>query len=245
MRIGILGFGEIGKAIHQLYTRTGKFQVLVKDLEKDDGLTDIDVLNVCIPAIPNFIDIVVEIAKSSSSKMVVVHSTTRVGTTALISKRLDCDVVHSPVRGIHPNLLDGILTFVKYVGSESPDSSKRAVEHLQSLGVNAKSLRSSRETELGKLLDTTYYGVCIAWHGEMKRMCDESGADFTETVSVFNESYNEGYAILGKTNVIRPVLSPPTTKIGGHCVVPNARILKETFESEALDLVIKYSGENQ
>jgi len=244
MNIGILGYGEIGKAIHQLYSRSRQHQIFVKDLDRDDGMTNIDVLNVCIPQLNNFNEIVIDIAKRSKSKMIIIHSTVRVGTTELISKKLACDVAHSPVRGVHPNLLEGILTFVKYVGSDNEESSSRITEHLRSLGVNAVSLKSSRETELGKLLDTTYYGICIAWHGEMKKMCDEVGVDFEEAVTLFNKTYNSGYTQLGKSNVVRPVLFPPESKIGGHCVVPNAKILKETFESEGLDMILKYSRDN-
>lgn len=244
MRVGILGFGEIGKAIHQLYSKSEDYQIFVKDLDRDDGLDNIDVLNVCIPALPNFVELVTSVAQQSSSKMVVVHSTVRVGTTEVISKILNCDVAHSPVRGVHPNLLDGILTFVKFVGSDNTESGRRISEHLRSLGVNAKCLSSSRETELGKLLDTTYYGICISWHAEMKKMCDALNVNFDEAVGQFNETYNEGYTLLGKSNVIRPVLYPPDGHIGGHCVVPNAKILQETFSSEGLDMILKYSSKN-
>jgi UDP-N-acetyl-D-mannosaminuronate dehydrogenase len=203
------------------------------------------VLNVCIPQIKNFEEVVIDIANRSNSKMIIIHSTIKVGTTESISKKTNCDVAHSPVRGIHPNLLDGILTFVKYVGSDNIESSSRVVNHLKSLGVKAVSLKSSRETEIGKLLDTTYYGICISWHGEMKKMCDEIGADFEEAVTLFNETYNSGYIKLGKSNVVRPVLFPPESKIGGHCVVPNAKILNETFKSEGLDMILKYSRDNE
>jgi len=245
MRVGILGFGEIGKAIHQLYSRFDDNQIFVKDLDRDDGLEDIDVLNVCIPAVPNFNEIVLQIAKKSLAKMVIIHSTVRVGMTESISMSLSCDVAHSPVRGVHPNLLEGILTFVKYVGSNNPESCQRVVDHLKKIGVNAEGLKSSRETELGKLLDTTYYGVCIAWHAEMKKMCDSFGVSFDEAVTSFNKTYNSGYTILGKENVVRPVLFSPEGPIGGHCVVPNAGILNETFKSEGLEMILKYSGKSR
>ena len=43
----------------------------------------------------------------------------------------------------------------------------------------------------------------------------------------FNHTYNEGYKKLGKTYVVRPVLYP-TDKIGGHCIIPNAKLLPRT-----------------
>ena len=101
-------------------------------------------------------------------------------------------------------------------------------------------MRSSTATELGKILSTTYYGLCIAWHGEVEKMCNEFSCSFDVVSTRFNETYNEGYSKLGKANVIRPVLFAPGTKIGGHCVVPNAELTKQFFTSEALELILKY-----
>lgn len=244
MKIGILGYGEIGQAVHQLYGRKSGFDVRVKDLNRDDGLNDLDVLNICIPAVSNFDSIVSSLIDSTSAKLTIIHSTIRVGTTEKIANKVNSHVVHSPVRGVHPNLLDGILTFVKFIGSTSIESSIAASNHFAMLDVKSKILSSSRDTEIGKLLDTTYYGVCISWHAEMKKMCDAVGAKFDDAVSAFNETYNSGYTQLGKMNVVRPVLYPPDGEIGGHCVVPNAKILQETFSSEGLDMILKYSSKN-
>lgn len=241
MRIGILGYGEIGKAIHSLYKRNDIYNVSIRDLSIDNELKNLDVLNICIPCVDNFVDIVTDVALESSAKTVIIHSTVRVGTTSEIQRRLNCLVSHSPVRGIHPFLLEGILTFVKFVGSSTYETSKIVADHLQSLGLNVEILESSKETELGKLFDTTYYGVCIAWHGEMKKICDSVGVSFENTVTMFNTTYNSGYSKLNKTNVIRPVLHPPVDGIGGHCVTQNAKLLTENFASEALDLIMKYS----
>jgi hypothetical protein len=153
--------------------------------------------------------------------------------------------VHSPVRGVHPHLFEGIQTFVKYIGADSEESGKLAQEHLGGLGIQTELLSSSVVTEIGKLLDTTYYGLCIAWHGEMKEICEQLGVNFDEAVSNFNKTYNEGYQKLGMANVVRPVLYPPEGVIGGTCVIPNAKILAEKYKSDALDLVLKYQAKKQ
>ena len=148
--------------------------------------------------------------------------------------------VHSPIRGVHPHLFKGIKTFVKYIGADNKKAGKEAQKHLESLGIKTKIFMPSITTELGKLFDTAYYGICIAWHGEVKKICDEAGIDFEKAVTDFNETYNKGYKKLGKTNVIRPVLYPPKEGIGGHCICENAEILKKYFKSQTLDLILKY-----
>jgi len=84
MRIAILGYGEIGQAVHQLYEKRGNFDVKIKDLNRDDGLEDIDVLNVCIPAIDNFENVVLDAISRASAKLTIIHSKLRVGTTEKI-----------------------------------------------------------------------------------------------------------------------------------------------------------------
>ena len=232
--VGLLGYGEVGRAIARFYQNPK-----IKDLGKDDGLKGVDVLHVCIPWSDRFVEIVKQEIGRIKPKLTIIHSTVAPGTT----KEIGGMTVHSPIRGIHPDLYEGIKAFVKYIGADNEEAGKLAKEHLESVGIKTKVFMPSVTTEIGKLFSTSYYGVCIAWHGEMKRMCDELGVDFEKAVNDFNETYNEGYAKLGKKNVVRPVLYPPKKDIGGHCILPNAKILKKYIDSEAINLILKYDKE--
>lgn len=234
-KIGVLGYGEVGQAIAKLYKNPK-----IKDLKRDDGFENVEVLNVCIPWSDKFLDIVSREIKNIKPKLTIIHSTVAPNTTKMLSDKFKGAVVHSPIRGIHPNLFDGIKTFVKYVGADDKNFGKMAEDHFKKLGIKTKLFYPSVTTELGKILDTTYYGVVIAWHKEMKKMCDKFNVDFENAVTDFNKTYNQGYTELGKTNVVRPVLSVDNKPIGGHCVVPNAEILKKYFESEAINLILKH-----
>lgn len=231
-KVGILGYGEIGKAIAKFY-RNPK----IKDVKRDDGLKGIDILHVCIPWSGRFVDIVKREIKSAKPKVTIIHSTIVPGTV----KKIGGSVVHSPVRGIHPHLYKGIKTFVKYIGADNKKAAKLAEDHFKKLGIKTKTFYPSKTTELAKLLDTSYYGLIIAWHGEMEKVCKKLGVKFEDAVTDFNITYNKGYRNLGKHNVIRPVLFPPKGKIGGHCIVPNSKILKKYLKSKAIDLILKYS----
>lgn len=232
-KVGILGYGEIGKAVAKFYKNPK-----IKDLKRDDGLKGIEILHVCIPWSEKFVDIVKKEIKAINPKLTIIHSTVAPGTV----KKIGGMVVHSPVRGIHPYLYEGIKTFVKYVGADDKKAAKLAEEHFRHLNIKTKTFFPSTTTELGKVLDTTYYGVVIAWHGEMKKMCRKLGVNFDEAVTDFNQSYNDGYQTLGKHNVVRPVLYAPKGKIAGHCVVPNAKILKKFSKSKAIDLILDYEA---
>ncbi len=229
-KIGILGYGEIGQAVAKFYK-----QPFIKDLTRDDGLQGVDVLHVCIPWSDKFVSIVKKEIKALQPKLVIIHSTIAPGTV----KKIGGAVVHSPVRGVHPHLYEGIKTFVKYIGADDKKAGEAAKKHLQSLGIQAKLFMPAKTTEIGKILDTTYYGVVIAWHGEMKEICDKLGVNFDEAVTEFNQTYNEGYTKLGKKNVVRPVLYPPQQGKPKHCIVPNATILKDYYKSPVFELLLK------
>jgi UDP-N-acetyl-D-mannosaminuronate dehydrogenase len=231
LKIRILGYGEVGRAIAKFYKNPK-----IKDLDRDDGLNGVDILHVCIPWSKDFVKIVKREIKTIKPKLTIIHSTVAPGTT----KKIGGMVVHSPVRGMHPNLFEGIKTFVKYIGADNKKAARLAKKHLESLGIKVKVFYPSVTTEIGKLLDTSYYGLCIAWHGEMEKICDKYKIDFKKAVVDFNKTYNDGYKRLGKNNVIRPVLYPPEGGIGGHCIIPNAELLKKFYKSEALDFILKY-----
>jgi len=230
-KIGILGYGEVGQAVAKFYKNPK-----IKDLNRDDGLKGADILHICLPWSNKFVGIVRRKIKEIKPKLAIIHSTVAPGTT----KKIGGNVVHSPVRGIHPNLYEGIKTFVKYIGADNKKSGETAKRHLESLKIKTKVLYPSVVTEIGKLLDTSYYGLCIAWHGEMKKICDRYGIDFEKAVTDFNQTYNDGYIKLAKKNVVRPVLHPPKGGITGHCIIPNAEIIGKYFKSKALDLILEY-----
>lgn len=234
--IGILGYGEVGQAIGKCYKKPK-----IKDIKRDDGLQGVDILHICIPYGPKFIDSVSAAIKEIKPGLTIINSTVAPGTTQKISQKFPGDLlVHSPIRGVHPNLYKGIKTFVKFIGAQNKEAAAMAKRHFESMGINTKVVMPAAASELGKLLDTTYYGLCIAFHGEAKKFCDDLDVDFDDVMTSFNETYNEGYAQLKKTNVIRPVLKAPQGGIGGHCIGSNVEILQQFFHSEALDLIKKY-----
>lgn len=234
--VGILGYGETGKAIAKFYHNPK-----IKDLNRDDNLKGVEILHICIPYSQKFISIVKKEIKTIRPKLTIINSTVAPGTT----KKIGGMVVHSPIRGVHPKIYEGLKTFVKYIGCDNKKAGLMAKKHLESLGMKTKVFTPSATTELGKLLDTTYYGLCIAFHGEIKKMCDKYKLDFEKVATDFNQTYNEGYQKLGLKNVIRPVLYPPKPFIGGHCITSNAKILKKHFRSPALDLILKYQSKGK
>jgi len=235
--VGILGYGEVGKALAKFYKNPQ-----IKDLIRKDKLIDLDILHICIPYDKNFVKTVVKEIKSSKAKLVIINSTVAPGTTRKIQKlSLHNNIVHSSVRGKHPNLYLGLKTYVKFVGSDNLKAGKMAVSHFRSLGIKSKLLKNSVASELAKLFCTTYYGVCVAWFKEMARISEQFGLDYQEVFPAYNKTYNSGIRRVGMKQFVRPELQADKGPIGGHCVVPNAQILAKYIKSPALDLILKYA----
>ena len=237
-KIAIIGNGEIGSSLAKVYK--GKdIQPMVRDLGINEIKGEVDVLNICLPYSDKFVDITLNYIKEYNPLLTIIHSTIPVGTTKKICNEIDSSCVHSPVRGIHPNLKEGIETFVKFIGYNSLNDLHLTGKHYDQLGIKYEWVENTDSTEIAKMLSTTYYGLCIAFHGEMKKMCDEFNIDF-EVINKWTETYNSGYNNLGINNVQRPNLFPPEGSIGGHCVIPNTELLMKQFKSKAFDLIVDY-----
>src|SRR3990167_9140741 len=176
----------------------------------------VDVMHICIPYSKYFKDQVFLYKNRFKPNMIIVHSTVPVGT---------CDklkVIHSPIRGVHPNMAKGIKTFVKYFGGK--DAMKAALM-FKKYGCKVLSTNKARDTEALKLWDTAQYGWQIVLMKEIHRWCKENRVDFDFVYRIANAHYNDGYKKLGRPEVVRPFLFYKKGKIGGHCIIPNLEML--------------------
>jgi len=169
-------------------------------------------------------------AIEAKAKTVIINSTVAVGTTESLNKKLSANVVHSPVRGVHPNLAGGLIVFDKQIGYDGDKSvAEDVAKFFRKIGItNTKLVPKSRNTELAKLVSTTTYGVQIAWATEVKRLCDEYKCDYDEVYTDSNKIYNTGYESLGKPQFKKPLLYPNTGGFSGHCVWENHLLISLT-----------------
>lgn len=241
--IGVIGIGEVGSAIAQIFEK--KFRVLKKDISYDEiKNSKLEVLHVCVPYNSRFEKNVTSQIRKSKPALVIIHSTVKPGTSAKISKKTKARIVHSPVIGTHPNLKRDILKFAKFIGPTSKVAATLAQNHFKNVGIKTVLFKDSKETELGKLLDTTYYAWNIIFNKMTAQICRDLKVDFENVYTRFNRVYNEGYRTT-KPNVLRPVLKFQEGPIGGHCVVPNAQILQKFKKSQLTELILKFNKQQE
>jgi UDP-N-acetyl-D-mannosaminuronate dehydrogenase len=223
-KVVVVGLGEIGKPLFQLIS--GHHEVVGVDISPVGRIDQVDVMHVCYPfQIKNFIGETARYIEHFRPALTIINSTVFVGTTRAIAERTGTAVVNSPVRGKHARMLEELKHYTKFVGAIDPATAEHAAKHFDSIGLKVKILSSPEATELAKLTETTYFGLMIAWAQELERYCDQSGQDYEEVISFYDE-----------IKFFPPVKYFPGV-IGGHCVMPNIGILSKFSQSVVLEAI--------
>lgn len=224
-QVVVVGLGEVGKPLLQLLSdryRTTGVDIAPVSAE----LRDADVLHICFPfEIKDFIGETARYIERFNPKLTIVNSTVGVGTTRAIAARTGAAVVNSPVRGKHARMLQELRHYTKFIGAQDEAAGEAAAKHFQNAGLKTKVLSTPEATEVAKLTETTYFGLMIAWAQEVERYCDQSGADYEEIISFYDEIQ------------FFPAVKYFPGVIGGHCVMPNIKILKKFTKSDLLEAI--------
>ena len=201
--------GEIGKGLAEVLCCGG--------IDKNDPIPEAGIIHICFPYAENFVHEVRRYKMNTCARLTIVHATVPVGTV----RQCGADVVHSPIRGKHPHLADGIRTFTKFFGGRK---SREAATHFSALGIKTVVTGKSENTEAMKLWDTEIYREAILLNKRIKRFCTKHNLDFDIVYTQANKTYNEGYARLGHPEYAKYILKYINGPIGGHCVQQNHRI---------------------
>jgi UDP-N-acetyl-D-mannosaminuronate dehydrogenase len=226
----VIGLGEIGKPIKEVLERT--YTVIGRDIEPVEVPSNIGVLNICYPyQVNGFEKTTVAYMQQYQPELTIVHSTIVPGTMRKISEMMpEMMLAYSPVRGKHTRMLQELMHYTKFIAGITPEAGKRGLEYLAGAGFKAHQATSCESLELAKIVETTYFGLLIAWSQEVERYCESLGAD-----------YDEAMLLTQEVNYLPPVVFQPGF-IGGHCVMPNIQLLETVHPSPFLN-VIKESNE--
>lgn len=209
----VCGKGEVGTAIVKVFN-ADYVDITGSNAEQ----SHYDYLHICIPYTDTFIDDVKSYQKQFSPLFTIIHSSVPVGTSR------KCDALHSAIRGLHPNLYECIMTFPKFIGGEN---ASQVADIFRRAGLKVILLDKQESSELGKLLDTEYYRTCVEFTLKADSLCQKHNVSFHEVYTLFNMTYNDGYKELGHPEYVRPVLQAIRQPIGGHCLVPNSKLIEK------------------
>lgn len=222
----VIGLGEVGKPLYTILKRQEPGAIGI-DIEPAQIDKAVGIMHICFPYADalQFHSAVVGYALKYDPKVVVINSTAVPGTTRTIEADTGVPCVYSPVRGKHTKMVDELLTYVKFVAGTNAQATEQVREHFKAAGMKSETMSTPEALELAKLLETTYFGLLIAWAQEMNRFAETVDADYLEVGKFFSE-----------IAYLPNVLFQPGY-IGGHCVMPNIGLLQRRFQSEFLELM--------
>ena len=229
----VLGMGEVGETLFDLLVDR-KFDCIGIDLDnskcknytENETIENPQYLHVCLPGeLTGFTDIVVNwVNKIKNTKVVIIHSTVKPGTTKSIQEKLSIPILFSPVRGVHRRFLDDIKKYTKFISFDGTEIDSKIKTGLENRFEKVDWMSTTKTAELAKILvDTTYYGWLINYAQITKMICEKENVDFDEMWKFADEIHEN----LGN----RPKMFPGI--IGGHCVIPNLNLV----EYENLDMI--------
>lgn len=225
MRTVVMGTGQVGSALATVLRSA--HAVYGRDLANANDLPPepVDVLNICFPYSPDFLDAAADYVFFYKPALTIIHSTVAIGATRKLAAMTRSNVVHSPVNGQHDILEEALRKFRKAVGPVSGLGAALAAMFLREAGMESLIFSCPEETEAAKLLCTTRYGKDIEYQKRVKQFCEQRGIDFGSVYTEWTRLYNDGYRAVGREQFCRPVIAAISGKIGGTCVISNARLI--------------------
>lgn len=220
----VVGLGEIGQPLLDILSET--YSAIGRDVDPIELDDQVDVMHVCYPyEVGDFVQVTGDYIAEYRPSLTIIHSTVVPGTTAQIHRQTGTPIAYSPVRGKHTRMREQLRSYTKHVAGVDPAATNKAASHLEEAGLPVESQNSPEALELAKLVETTYFGVLLAWSQEVERYCRELDVE-----------YDEVMALSAEVPYLPPVIFQPGY-IGGHCVIPNTYLLEQVKSSDFLDLI--------
>jgi len=152
------------------------------------------------------------------------------GTITQIHQQIGGMLAYSPVRGKHTRMVEDLLQYTKFIAGTSQDACDMGEKYLSAANFKTKKVEKLEALELAKILETTYFGLLLAWAQEIERISKSLDVDYEDALLLTEE-----------VNYLPPVHFQPGY-IGGHCIMPNIELLEKIYKSPFLEL-IKESNE--
>jgi len=182
-------------------------------------------------AVLSAVDAIVPVLKSGD--LVVLESTSPVGSTDLITKRMadarpdlrfpesgrsgpvDIHVAYCPERVLPGKVIEELVSNDRAIGGVSPACTELAV-NLYGLFVEGELVPTrAREAELCKLAENAFRDVNIAYANELANVCDIQDIDVWEVIRLANRH--------PRVNILNP-----GPGVGGHCIAVDPWFIVES-----------------
>ena len=193
MKIGIIGFGHVGKAMNGLFKNAIIYDKL-KNIGTKEDINSCDVSFVCVPTPMNNngscnTSIVEEVVSWCESKVIVIRSTVKIGFTDYLSSKYNKRIVFQPEyygeTVAHPfvNLSD--RTWLSFGGN--PKDINEVIKAYQTvLNANIQILQApSKEVEMAKYMENSFFALKVTFCNEMFDLCRKMNIDYNQVREIW------------------------------------------------------------
>jgi hypothetical protein len=243
------GAGQVGsglrKAIKLTSGREPDWVDLDISVKSQEDKTDYKILFFTIPfeSFETFSEIIHSYNFLYKPQTLIIMSTVPIGT--LESLQIP-NAFHFAVRGTHPDLSEGLMTFiptmvgVKYHQSINPHTLVPVFQlFIPNFTFNDLICVSYKTSEAAKLFSLARYALDIVMCKAIDEFCTDRNINFSQAYSLATTIYNQGWMKLLKPQYLRPNLIPTVGPIGGHCVMAAVeKLLDSTTFDENLTLLL-------
>jgi len=212
--------------------KKGEMKEITVKPEGNEGL----IMHICIPYSDDFIGIVKRYNEVYKPKLIIIHSTLKVGTTIkLVNDKVPC--VHSPIIYDDEQLHTSVF-FNKMIGYDLPELGLMAHEHLRPC-FNTSLINGTYQTELADCLLGLYHLTCRAVTFEMGVIFKILKLDYSVMMELIGNN-NSGYASFQKYNHFLQNMVPILNKEDYRLKLIN--LLPENLTSDFFKLAVKSYG---
>ena len=182
-----------------------------------------DVFIIAVPTpfhsgyVPN-VDYVVSATKSIATyvqegNIVILESTSPVGTTELVEKTLKEEnidtsklyIAHCPERVLPGKIMKELVENDRIVGGLTPEATAKTVEFYNTFVSGEVLSTDARTAEMAKLTENSFRDTNIAFANELSMLCDKFDINVWELISLANRH--------PRVNILQPGAG-----VGGHCI---------------------------
>jgi hypothetical protein len=230
--ICIIGGGSVGSAIAAYIKEKGNWctvEIHDPNLHQNAEIEAAHIIHITVPfhSMEQYETMWKELVpRIKPSAMVIIHSTINPLFLEHIGKE-SFDIYYNPIRVPEKNMAQNIGYHVWYFANLKDHDSYRIKGYLDFLNIHYKEFIDAKALAYGKLMETTQFGMQIAFVQMMKRVCDEHGWNFETAYTNYQSqsNYQADYREEEKRFVPRPIFTP--NKIGGKCVMQNLKLVDD------------------
>ncbi len=169
------------------------------------------------------------VEKIKPGNLIILESTSPVGTTEMISKIIfdktglsssEIHIAYCPERVIPGNILKEIIENDRVIGGLTKEAAAKAKQFYSSFCKGSLDITETKVAELVKLSENTFRDINIAFANELSILCDDLKIDPLEVIKYSNNH--------PRVNILKPGCG-----VGGHCIAVDPWFIASEFPDKS------------